>query len=72
LLVGDGRTGRLLMTYELIHAGYPLPVIRGEDQLAYLQVMSDARGGNFAALTELVAAAVQRSSERYLSLLDRG
>lgn len=32
----NGRTGRLLMNFELMKAGYPPAVIRKEDRLAYL------------------------------------
>lgn len=70
LLVSDPRAGRLLMTYELLRAGYPVAVTHGEDAAAYSAGMNEARAGNFEALTVIVAAAVQRSINRYLHLLD--
>ena len=71
LLVGDPRTGRLLMNLELLRGGYPLAIIREEDQPTYFEGLNQAVSGNFESLTNLVAAAVQRSIEQYLNLLDR-
>lgn len=70
LLVSDEQTGRLLMNLELLRAGYPLVVIHGKDGAVYSAGMNEARSGNFEALTEIVAAAVQHSINRYLDLLN--
>jgi Fic family protein len=32
---GKGRTGRLLLNFELMKAGYPPAIIRKEDRLSY-------------------------------------
>lgn len=67
---GNGRTGRLLLNFELMKAGYPPAVIRKEDRLAYYDSLDEACvSGNYDAITHLVAEAVQRSLQAYLALL---
>ncbi|PPK44560.1 hypothetical protein B0G57_108140 [Trinickia symbiotica] len=54
-------------------SGYPPAVIRKEDRLAYYDSLDEACvRGNFDGITELVASAVQRSLEIYLSVLGLG
>jgi Fic family protein len=67
---GNGRTGRLLLNFELMKDGYPPAVIRKEDRLAYYDALDDAcAAGDYTRITELVASAVRRSLETYLSVL---
>lgn len=67
---GNGRTGRLLMNFELMKEGYPPTVIRKEDRLAYYDALDDAcLTGDHGPVTGLVADAVLRSLEMYLELL---
>ena len=67
---GNGRTGRLLLNFELMKGGYPPAVIRKEDRLAYYGVLDEAcASGNFSGITRLVAESVQRSLGTYLDLL---
>ena len=67
---GNGRTGRLLLNFELMKAGYPPAIIRKEDRLAYYDALDDACvTGTYSAITELVAQAVQRSLDTYLQVL---
>lgn len=69
-LDGNGRTGRLLLNFELMKAGYPPAVIRKEDRLAYYEALDEACvSGNYTAITSLVADAAQRSLATYLDLL---
>lgn len=66
---GNGRTGRLLLNLELMKAGYPPAVIRHEDRLAYCAALDEACvSGEYAAITRLVAEAVQRTLKTYLNL----
>lgn len=67
---GNGRTGRLLLNFELMKSGYPPAVIRKEDRLTYYDALDEACvSGNYDAITHLVADATQRSLETYLGLL---
>lgn len=67
---GNGRTGRLLMNFELMKAGYPPAVIRKEDRLAYYDALDEACvTRRYTEITGLVAEAVQRSLDVYLELL---
>lgn len=67
---GNGRTGRLLLNFDLMKLGYPPAVIRKEDRLAYYDALDAACvSGNYDAITQLVADALERSLETYLSLI---
>ena len=67
---GNGRTGRLLLNFELMKAGYPPAIIRKEDRLAYYDALDKACvSGDHADITRLVAEATQRSLEIYLDVL---
>lgn len=67
---GNGRTGRLLLNFELMKFGYPPAVIRKEDRLAYYDVLDEACvTGDFSRMTRLVAESVQRSLDTYLDVL---
>ena len=67
---GNGRTGRLLLNFELMKAGYPPAIIQKEDRLAYYDALDEAcESGNYSAITQLVANAVQRSLDTYLGIL---
>lgn len=69
---GNGRTGRLLLNFELMKAGYPPAVIRKEDRLPYYDALDDACvTGDFDKITLLVAEAVERSLATYLALLPK-
>lgn len=68
---GNGRTGRLLLNFELLKAGYPPAVIRKEDRLPYYDARDDACASRvYDGVTVLVAEAVQRSLQIYLTLLE--
>jgi Fic family protein len=67
---GNGRTGRLLLNFELMKAGYPPAIIRKEDRLDYYDSLDDAcSNGDFSGITQLVANSVQRSLDTYLDVL---
>lgn len=67
---GNGRTGRLLLNFELMKAGYPPAIIQKEDRLAYYDSLDEACvSGDYTGITQLVANAVQRSLAAYLSVL---
>ncbi|MCA8253455.1 Fic family protein [Burkholderia sp. AU31624] len=67
---GNGRTGRLLLNFELMKSGYPPAVIRKEDRLAYYDTLDEAcTTGDYSGITRLVAESVQRSLDAYLGVL---
>jgi len=67
---GNGRTGRLLLNFELLKMGYPPAIIRKEDRLDYYDALDTACvSGDFSEITSLVAVSVQRSLDLYLEVL---
>lgn len=67
---GNGRTGRLLLNFELMKSGYPPAVIRKEDRVAYYDSLDEACvTGVYDDITRLVVEAVQQTLETYLELL---
>ena len=67
---GNGRTGRLLLNFELMKEGYPPAIILKEDRLAYYDALDIACvSGDYTAITSMVAASVQRSLDVYLGVL---
>lgn len=69
-LDGNGRTGRLLMNFELMKSGYPPAILRKEDRLAYYDTLDHAcLTDDFEPVSQLVADAVERSLSVYLKLL---
>lgn len=67
---GNGRTGRLLLNFELMKSGYPPAIIRKEDRLDYYNVLDEACvTGDYTGITQLVAESTERSVDLYLSLL---
>jgi len=67
---GNGRTGRLLMNFELMRHGYPPAVLRKDDRLAYYEALDAAcTRGEEEPLVRLVAEAGERSISTYLTLI---
>ncbi|NIE56990.1 MULTISPECIES: Fic family protein [unclassified Burkholderia] len=67
---GNGRTGRLLLNFELMKSGYPPAVLRKEDRRAYYDTLDEAcTTGDYSGITRLVAESVQRSLDAYLGVL---
>lgn len=70
---GNGRTGRLLLNFELMKAGFPPAIIRKEDRLAYYDALDKACvSGDYGDIARLVAESVQRSLDTYLDVLGLG
>ncbi|MFC4278761.1 Fic family protein [Achromobacter aloeverae] len=67
---GNGRTGRLLLNFELMKEGYPPAILLKEDRLGYYDVLDTACvRGDYADITSLVAVSVQRSLDLYIGVL---
>ncbi len=58
---GNGRTGRLLMNWQLLRAGFPLTVIQVEERSRYLNALDQGHKGDLLPLQLLVSDAVERS-----------
>ena len=57
----SGRTGRLLLNWQLLQAGFPLTVIQVEEWARYLGALDQGHAGQLLDLQTLVAGAVERS-----------
>lgn len=67
---GNGRTGRLLLNFDLMKAGYPPAVVLKEERLAYYDALDEACvSGNYKNITKLIAEAAHRTLRTYLGLL---
>lgn len=70
---GNGRTGRLLMNFELMKFGYPPAILRKEDRLDYYNALDEACStGSYDKITKMIGGAVQRSLDTYVSLVQPG
>ena len=62
---GSGRSGRLLLNWQLLQAGFPLTVIQVEERARYLGALDcDPKSGHAGQLLDLqtlVAGTVERS-----------
>lgn len=68
---GNGRTGRLLLNFELMKSGYPPAVIRKEDRLAYYDALDEAcMTREYSSISMLVGEAILHSLETYLNLIE--
>lgn len=63
---GNGRVGRLVLTFMLIQHGYPPAVILKKKRTQYLRALHTADGGNENPLTEVIARAVSGALGRFL------
>jgi hypothetical protein len=61
ILDGNGRTGRRLLNWQLLRAGFPLTVIQVEERARYLGALDQGHSGQRLDLQTLVAGAVERS-----------
>jgi hypothetical protein len=63
---GNGRTGRLVMNLALVRLGYPPVIIFKRQRAAYLAAMQRADGGDYGALAELIARAMDNHRNRFI------
>lgn len=65
---GNGRTVRLAMNLLLMRKGYPPAIILKNDRKKYYDALNRANAGSYAKLVLLMAQAMERSLDIYLSL----
>lgn len=71
-LDGNGRTGRLLLNWMLLRAGYPPAILLVEERSRYMQALAYATPPpplNYTPIAQLVAERVDASLTLYLSSL---
>ena len=67
---GNGRTGRLLLNFELMREGFPPVIIKKEDRLAYYDALDKACAAeDYRDITKMVATEVARSLDIYLEVV---
>ncbi|MEV0533400.1 Fic family protein [Kitasatospora sp. NPDC050463] len=65
-LDGNGRTGRLVINLVLVRLGYPPVIIFKRQRDAYLAALRRADAGDFGALGELIARAMEDNLNRFV------
>ena len=66
---GNGRTARLLMNLFFMQQGYPPAVILHHERKKYYRALNQANNENYTSLELLIAQALERSLDLYLSAL---
>ncbi|WP_439258196.1 Fic family protein [Lonepinella sp. BR2271] len=66
---GNGRTGRLLMNFELMKNGYPLAIIPFDSRDDYYQALAQADNGDYLAIEQLIKSAVMSSIIEMLNVV---
>ena len=69
---GNGRTGRLIINFELMKEGYPPINIKFKDRKRYYNCFTDfyLNNSNPQMLIEMIEEYVQEELERYISVLE--
>jgi len=63
---GNGRTGRLVMNFELMKAGYPICIIKNEDRLEYYNSLNEAQANNnYNEIIKFVEENLEKTFEFY-------
>jgi len=63
---GNGRTGRLVMNFELMKAGYPICIIKNEDRLEYYNSLNEAQANNnYDEIIKFVEENLEKTFEFY-------
>jgi Fic family protein len=66
---GNGRTARLIMNLVFMTAGYPPAIILRNDRRKYYEALNQANTGSYKKLILLIAQAIERSLDIYLSAI---
>ncbi|WP_433499109.1 Fic family protein [Sphaerimonospora sp. CA-214678] len=63
---GNGRSGRLALNLILVRLGYPPIIIMKRQRTAYLSALRRADVGDYGALGELIARAMEENLNRFI------
>lgn len=67
---GNGRTGRLLLNFELMQHGYPPINVKFTDRRKYYECFGAYHGeGNIDPIVQMVAEYVEEELDKYLEIL---
>lgn len=66
---GNGRTGRLIMNFELLKSGYQIAIIKAEQRADYYQALQLGDQGNYVMLTQVIAEAAIATMEHTLKII---
>ena len=67
---GNGRTGRLIMNTELMKHGYPMAIIKSDEQDTYYEALIAADNGDYSLIINLITEEVENSIKQTLSVID--
>ncbi len=68
---GNGRTGRLLMNFELMKEGYPITIIKNEDRLEYYNSLEKAQTKeDYKDIIKFIHSNVEKSIIKNLEMLE--
>lgn len=66
---GNGRTGRLIINFELMKAGYPICIIKNEDRLEYYESLNEAQANNnYDEIVKFVEESLEKTFEFYFDI----
>ncbi|KDE69146.1 cell filamentation protein Fic [Fusobacterium necrophorum DAB] len=69
---GNGRTGRLIMNFELMKKGYPICIVRNEDRLEYYDSLELAQTKkDYSKIISFVATSLEHTFEFYFKHLSQ-
>ncbi|MEV7009936.1 Fic family protein [Streptosporangium sp. NPDC051022] len=63
---GNGRTGRLVLNLILVRLGYPPIIVLKKQRDTYLQALRRGDAGDYGALGELIARAMEENLNRFI------
>ncbi|MFZ7261221.1 Fic family protein [Avibacterium avium] len=66
---GNGRTGRLLMNFELLKHGYPLSIIPDSERMEYYEALSEYDKGNPVSIQRFIKNSVQSTLCETLNII---
>lgn len=69
-LDGNGRTARLVLSLQLMRAGYPAALLLQGWRLSYIRALEQAHHGRYSPLVNVIGRAVEAGLDLYLEACD--